>query len=108
MKEIVKDWSIEFYTFPIMIAIALIALVVSIRNRKKIDEINFFYIYLLASLAQGMIYHLSYFYNSEYKDQINRGSVKIFVLLEFILIYYFFFKIFKKRFKLILFFLIAL
>lgn len=109
MDELRKIISISFYTQLLMILSAILALTIAIVHRKKFRELDYIIFYPVASLIQGAIAYYC-FVNGLSRDRwsLDTVSTSLFVLIEFLIIYKFFYKIiileFLKRYiKIILF-----
>lgn len=91
MDEIKKIISASYYTQPLMIASALVAFVIGFIYRNKFRELKFLFIYPMASILQILSLYYAVYIDSIIELESLAGS--IFIVVEFILISNFFYKV---------------
>ena len=86
------------YTAFFSILFSLISAIIGFVNRKKFKELNLLFYYPLASSIQGLLYYSINFIiiTADTVDYINAVTVNIFLLVEFLLIYNFYWKYFPE------------
>lgn len=94
MEELEKIISDSFYTQPLMLLSALMASIIGIVRRKRIKEFRLLIAYPIASFIQGLVAFF-YWVNSTENEQfeVDVISENIFILIESLIIYFFFKKI---------------
>ena len=95
---------VECYFTPLILyAIQILTVIVSVRNRNKFPELKYFHLYPITSLFQTTIALGSMTIVDDSIDLVQHPSVTVFILVEFLLIYLFYFRtIIKKRDRLVL------
>src|ERR1700730_8017119 len=93
MQELKKVIWESYFSLIFMMITQIIAVLISIRNRKKFTELKYFHFYPIAALSQTIISFAAIVFLDDQKNRIIYPSISIFVLIEFILIYLFIFRI---------------
>lgn len=91
MKEIKSIIEQSFYTHPLMLLSALIALAIGIQRRSRLKGLKLLILYPLATIIQGLIAYLSWaFDHNPVEDEVDIVSENLFVLVESVILYIFF------------------
>ena len=95
MDELMPLIKASYYTQLLMGASSLLALILTIVNRKKFSELKFIWMYPLASLLQLLFFYSMFLLKWPPKSRVEFSnlSINIYILIEAALIYHFLFQI---------------
>jgi hypothetical protein len=90
LKTIITE---SFFTQPLMLICAIVAFIFSIIYRNKFQELRFIFFYPISSVIQSLFLYYSVLFDASMQLHLENLTASLFVVVEFVILYNFFFNV---------------